>query len=132
MRVVGAHHMSLTVLEVERSKAFYGGVLGLPEIDRPDFGFPGAWYQAGPVQLHLIQAPPGHEPAATEAGPSPIENHLAFEIDDYAAVQRDLEAQGHQVLGLGENVGQLFVRDPDGHMVELIQPGGQLGRPKPA
>lgn len=52
---VRAHHTSFAVRDIERSKAFYGGVLGLEEIPRPNFPFPGAWFQAGTCQVHLIQ-----------------------------------------------------------------------------
>jgi hypothetical protein len=37
-----------------------------------------------------------------------------------------LEAAGLEVTGRGVEVGQLFVRDPHGNMLEFIQPGGQL------
>lgn len=48
-------HVSVTVTNLDTAKAFYGGVLGLPEIPRPDFGFPGAWYSlGGDLQLHII------------------------------------------------------------------------------
>jgi len=126
-----AHHCSLTVGEVERSRAFYGGVLGLPEIERPDFGFPGAWYQAGEIQLHLIAAPEGVDTGRPAAGLTPLANHVAFEIADYEATRAQLEGAGMEVLSLGAKVGQMFVRDPDGNVVELIQPGGRLGRPHP-
>ncbi|MFP6639347.1 MAG: VOC family protein, partial [Myxococcota bacterium] len=46
-----AHHYSIDVSDVEASRRFYGELLGLPEIERPDFGMPGVWYQTGPVQL---------------------------------------------------------------------------------
>jgi catechol 2,3-dioxygenase-like lactoylglutathione lyase family enzyme len=36
------HHVSLPVNDPERSKEFYGSVLGLGEIERPLFDFPGA------------------------------------------------------------------------------------------
>jgi catechol 2,3-dioxygenase-like lactoylglutathione lyase family enzyme len=129
MKVRGAHHFSINVADVERARAFYAGVLGLPEIERPDFGFPGAWFQAGPVQLHLIVPPPGAEVGARPPGISPVGPHLAFEIEDYEATKAAVEAAGVEVLGLGARVGQMFVQDPDGNVIELIRPGGQLGRP---
>ncbi len=47
-------HISVTVTDLERAKAAYGGVLGLQEIARPNFGFPGAWYTlGGGLSLHL-------------------------------------------------------------------------------
>jgi len=127
MKVIGAHHYSLDTEDVERARGFYGDLLGLDEIERPDFGFPGAWYQAGPVQLHLIQIPPGVDVGTVAPQLTPLANHIAFEIDDYEAVKAELEAAGCELIGLGGEVGQLFVRDPDGNLVELIQPGGRLG-----
>jgi catechol 2,3-dioxygenase-like lactoylglutathione lyase family enzyme len=38
------HHLQVTVTGLERSRAFYGGFLGLPELKRPEFPFPGAWF----------------------------------------------------------------------------------------
>jgi glyoxylase I family protein len=124
----GAHHFSICVSSIEATREFYGSLLGLEEIERPDFGFPGAWYQAGSVQLHLIVPPPGVDVGRRAEKLTPIAGHIAFEIDDYESTRSSLEAAGHEVLGLGADVGQLFVRDPDGNVVELIQPGGRLGR----
>ena len=56
---VRGHHVSFAVGDVEASLAFYRDVLGLEPIERPDFGFPGAWLEAPGVQVHLIQAPEG-------------------------------------------------------------------------
>lgn len=48
-------HVSVAVSDLEKTKAFYGGVLGLPEIPRPDFPFPGVWYGlGGDLQPHVI------------------------------------------------------------------------------
>ena len=124
----GAHHVSLVVGEIARSREFYGGLIGLAEIERPDFGFPGAWYQAGPVQLHLIEAPEGVDLGRPAPTLTPIAAHLAFEIEDYERARERLEAAGLEVMGLGVEVGQLFARDPDGNLLEFIQPGGRLGR----
>jgi len=128
MIVKRAHHYSINVSDIERARAFYGGLLGLVEKQRPDFGFPGAWYQAGDVELHLIVPPAGVETGAPPPGLSPIAGHIAFEVEDYRSTKAHLEAAGVEVLGLGEKVGQMFVRDEDGNVVELIEPGGRLGR----
>ena len=49
------NHISLTVTHLDRAKAFYyGDVLGLREIARPNFKFPGVWYAlGGDLSLHL-------------------------------------------------------------------------------
>ena len=129
MQVKRAHHVSFTVADLERARGFYEKLLGLAPIERPDFGFPGAWYQAGDVQVHLIERPA--DPDADAApGPNPLENHVAFEIDDYAAVHADLLARGLPVAGLGPEMGQMFLRDPDRNVIELIDPKGRPGRPR--
>lgn len=129
MAVLGAHHFSINLDSVDDARGFYGGLLGLAEIERPDFGVPGVWFQAGSVQLHVIVPPEGLDVGNRTPTLNPIANHLAFEIDDYEGTKEKLEAEGLETLGFGAHVGQLFVRDPAGNVVELIQPGGQLGRP---
>jgi catechol 2,3-dioxygenase-like lactoylglutathione lyase family enzyme len=128
MIVKRAHHVSFCVAEIDRARAFYGDLLGLPEIERPDFGFPGAWYQAGEVQVHLIQAPAGAATGTPPPSISPVANHAAFEIEDYDAVSQALRDRGIALVEAGAEVGQMFLQDPDGNVIELIQPGGRLGR----
>ena len=128
MIVKRAHHVSFCVAEIDRARAFYGDLLGLPEIERPDFGFPGAWYQAGEVQVHLIQAPAGAPTGTPPPSISPVAYHAAFEIEDYEAVSKALRDRGIPLIETGAEVGQLFLQDPDGNVIELIQPGGRLGR----
>lgn len=124
----GAHHASLVVGDTARSKRFYGDLLGLEEIDRPDFGIPGAWYRAGPIQLHLVEPPPGVDSGSPPAEFTLLAAHLAFEIEDCDAVADALESEGVEVKGRGSPSGQLFARDPDGNLIEFIRPGGRLGR----
>lgn len=130
MIVKRAHHVSFGVSDLERSRAFYGELLGLEEIERPDFGLPGAWYQAGEAQVHLIAQPEGFAGGQPPPALNPIADHAAFEIDDYEKVLAELEARGVEVLPTSPAVGQMWIRDPDGHIIELIQPGGRLGRPR--
>ncbi len=128
MIVKRAHHVSFGVSDLEAARAFYEGLLGLEEIERPDFGIPGAWYQAGEAQVHLVVPPDGFEGARPAPTLNPITNHTAFEIDDYAKTLAELEERGVEVLPTSKEVGQMWIRDPDGNIIELIQPGGRLGR----
>lgn len=128
MKVLRGHHVSFAVREIERARRFYGELLGFREIPRPNFGFAGAWYQVGEIEVHLIVPPPGADVGAPPRGISPVAGHAAFQIDDYAAAEAHLRAQGVTFVGLGPAVGQLFVSDPDGNVLELIVPGGRLGR----
>jgi catechol 2,3-dioxygenase-like lactoylglutathione lyase family enzyme len=115
-----AHHVSFAVGDLELSKRFYEGVLGLEPLPRPDFGIAGAWYRAGNVELHLIARPAGAAPGPTGTAFSPIANHTAFGIDDYPGTLSLLRARGAEVLETRPGVGpQMFIRDPDGNVIEL-------------
>lgn len=114
MNVVGVHHVSIGVRDVDAAVDFYR-LLGLTSLARPDFGFPGAWLQAGDQQVHLI---------GTEVVPPGLENHYAFQVEDLEAclselAAHDVEARRSSTVGAGR---QAFIQDPSGNIVELNQP----------
>ena len=111
MKPIKLHHTSIRVADVERSRRFYEGVLGLGSIERPDLGMQGRWYGIGAGQLHLIQCDPLGM-AIDPSGP-----HFAIEVEDLDAARRELAAAGLTMLDPGGN--QLWVLDPDGNTVEL-------------
>jgi catechol 2,3-dioxygenase-like lactoylglutathione lyase family enzyme len=123
MLVRGVNHISFAVRDLERSRAFYEGVLGLETIERPDFGIPGHWYGAGDAQVHLIQVPEGVDTGSPPPGLTPLANHQAFAIGDYAEVLAELKQHGVEVMETTPENGQLFARDPDGNMLEFIVDG---------
>jgi catechol 2,3-dioxygenase-like lactoylglutathione lyase family enzyme len=128
--VLSLHHAGLIVADLERSRWFYGTVLGLEEVARPrNFRFAGAWFQAGATQLHLITAADTTAPAGL---PDPgagkqtgLALHFALEVSDVYALKAHLEAHDVMVVNgpipRGDGAYQLFVEDPDGHLVEFFQ-----------
>jgi catechol 2,3-dioxygenase-like lactoylglutathione lyase family enzyme len=133
IKIVDFSHVSITITNLEKSKDFYGRILGLKEIARPDFDFPGAWYGFGPYQLHLILPKPGsnsiHTAKTTVEGfqqeTEPYlrdDHHIAFIIENYEETKKILESEGVPFReGRNAKLGlrQLFCWDPDGHLVEL-------------
>lgn len=115
VRPVGVHHVSLNVDDVDAAVAFYVDVLGLSvRRDRPEFGFGGAWLDAGDRQVHLIEGRP----------PPALGQHFAFAVDDLVAAVAELRSRGVDVSD-PEPVGaglQAFLADPAGNLVELQQP----------
>ena len=112
----GVHHVSLNVDDVEGCLRFYVDVLGLAQLPRPDFGFPGAWLEAGPQQIHLIHSPDHVAPKG---------QHFAFRVEDLDAARESLQAAGVEVSEPYEipDVGrQAFLQDPAGNLIELNQP----------
>ncbi len=120
MQAIGVHHVSINVDDVDAAVGFYVGVLGLRvRADRPDFGFGGAWLDAGDQQVHLIEATP----------PDDRGQHFALTVADLAAVVTELRARGLEVSEpspVGTSL-QSFLVDPAGNKVELHQPGARLG-----
>jgi glyoxylase I family protein len=113
-------HVSFAVRDLERSLRFYRDVLGLAPAPRPDLGIPGAWLAAGDAQVHLIEVPRDFDAGTPPPALNPTANHAAFGIDDYAGALAALRRHGLEVLEFGESAGQMWVKDPDGHIIELI------------
>ena len=111
--------MALHVQNVEVSCRFYGDILNLPQIPRPAFTFPGAWFSIGPVQqLHLIGE--RTQPVIAE----PRGNHFAMRVASIRAAEADLKAKNYLFTGpkqRPDGMWQIFMRDPDGHVVELTE-----------
>jgi catechol 2,3-dioxygenase-like lactoylglutathione lyase family enzyme len=114
------HHVSINVDDVDKALDFYVGTLGLvPRRDRPDFGFPGAWLNAGDQQVHLIGGQP----------PANLGQHFALQVDDIDKAIRDLRERGVEVtdaIPVATNF-QAFLSDPAGNNIELHQVGGVSG-----
>jgi catechol 2,3-dioxygenase-like lactoylglutathione lyase family enzyme len=119
--VHGVHHIALTVTDLDRAKAFYSGVLGLRELPRPDFPFPGAWYQLGDRQLHLVVHPPTRTLRGTREI-DPRDGHFAVRVGRYDEAVAHFRAHGVPVREQHANPtpwAQLYVTDPDGNVIEL-------------
>jgi catechol 2,3-dioxygenase-like lactoylglutathione lyase family enzyme len=116
------HHVSFAVSDLERSRRFYEDALGLEVVPRPDLGVAGVWYRAGDAEVHLIATPEGIDVGTRPKGVNPLANHNAFAIDDYTKTLEHLQGRGIEVLTTSPEVGQMWVRDPDGNVIELIAP----------
>ncbi len=110
-------HASICVADVARSRQFYEGLLGLTPAERPDFPFPGMWYQLGEGQLHLIQREPSVRATDSSHAINATDPHFAIQVHDLEAMRRRIETAGLEMLAFGGD--QLWVRDPDGNTVEL-------------
>jgi len=116
MRIRALQHVSIRSRDLDRARDFYERLLGLPTVPRPELGFPGAWYGIGTSQLHLIAREQLME------GIDPTDPHFALEVESLEAVRRELQARGIPYLDFGGP--QLWVRDPDGNVVEFCEPSG--------
>jgi glyoxylase I family protein len=121
--LLATHHTSLCVDDLDRSLAFWSGVLGLEKIPRPEMAVKGVWLGVGDTQVHLIvfdkrRADVGTRPnSVNSAAP-----HVAFAIADYDATVAHLRDAGLDVVESGGKPPQCWVQDPDGYVVEFIVP----------
>src|SRR3989440_4965449 len=90
MEIRRLDHAALLIKDVERSRRFYGQVLGMEEVPRPsNFTFPGAWFRKGRAEIHLIgESEPGRAAQVQPGAYRPDElsvgygAHFAFEVTD--------------------------------------------------
>jgi catechol 2,3-dioxygenase-like lactoylglutathione lyase family enzyme len=118
MRIGRLLHAALLVTDLERAKRFYGGVLGLAEKPRHGFDFEGAWYDLGECELHLMVTA---EPLAPVSARPRRDYHVAFQVDDLEATRREIERAGLAYRESSSGLPSVFVRDPDGNLIELQQ-----------
>lgn len=123
------HHVSLPVTDLARAKSFYADVLGLEEIERPPFDFPGAWYQAGDRHLHLIVGE--HSTLRAGKGIDSRDAHFALRVRSYRAALEHLHAKGYRSDAADEQrklrqnprgtagFPQIYLLDPDHNVVEI-------------
>ncbi len=112
----GVHHVSINVDDVETACRFYLEVLGMEQLPRPDFGFPGMWLRCGEQEIHLIQVD-GHV--------APVGQHFALRVGNIEDACRSLRERGVKVSKVIDIPGagrQVFLHDPAGNMIELNQP----------
>lgn len=129
IEIDGLAEVVLSVRNLERSLAFYQGVLGLRRIspeDRPGPIFLQAGTAIGEIPAIVVLAPlPPDSPEFT--GPRSL-HHLALTTSagTAAAIRPTLEELGYEVRDgkhpILRNVQTLYVTDPDGNEVELISP----------
>lgn len=110
-------HVQICILIGEENKArdFYGNVLGLREIEKPEAlelnG--GLWFEIADIQLHI----------GIEEAQSKSKRHPAFEVEDLEATRKYL--QEHDVCIKEEtkipNINRFSFLDPFGNRIEFLE-----------
>ena len=148
MTIVGLHHVTLLVGDVDKAAWFYGEVLEMAPNPRPEFDFPGLFYRCGEQQIHLIVTP--HLPPAGDltlrfsdgstGSRRYVHRHAALVVHDLPALKRRLQANGVELLidadsvnaddALAQNLVAgwmrmyhqvpLFLLDPFGNLLEFL------------
>ncbi|MGI9069006.1 MAG: VOC family protein [Pyrinomonadaceae bacterium] len=119
--IIGVNHVNVTVptaLE-QAAKDFYGAVLGLPQIPKPEGTRQnmGAWFDLGAgLQLHLSI----EDNVQNEAS----DRHVCYQVADAANAELHFRNAGIEIIADGRTVkgtSRFFVRDPGGNMIEITE-----------
>ena len=116
------HHLDHVQLAMpvggeDDARAFYTGMLGIPETAKPPHlaARGGCWFESGPLKVHL-----GVDVNFTPARKA----HPAFVVDDLRGLADRLEESGYRLAADQPLAGydRLYVDDPFGNRIELMQP----------
>jgi len=115
------HHVNVTVpraLEAT-AKHFYGVVMGLQEVPKPEAsrGRGGAWYQLGPIQLHLSIEDGLGENCTSK-------RHVCYTVSDLTEAEKKFRDAGVEIIP--DDIptpgwSRFYVRDPGGNRLEIAQ-----------
>ena len=126
LAVTSFDHITLIVDDLAATRKFYVDFLGMTESQRPDFDFPCAWFQIGAVQIHATCA----SDLAGLAGWGERQvrsisrgHHFAFTVDHFEDALTAINNLGIEI-GDGpksrpDGAKQVYIYDPDGHLVEI-------------
>jgi catechol 2,3-dioxygenase-like lactoylglutathione lyase family enzyme len=106
----------------ESARSFYGGLLGLPEIPKPEplRARGGAWFDAGGIDLHLS--------IEERRGGADAYRHFGLECADVDGLRARLKANGVATEdGRPAPWKRFFVHDPFGNRIEIHEPGALRG-----
>ena len=124
MRVTGTHHIALTTTNYQQMKQFYLETLGLPLVGKfADRNI--IFIEVGEITIELIERKEG-TPAVGGW------DHFAFQVEDTDATYAELNALGisfhvepKDFPDEAPEVRIAFFKDPDGNILELVQPLAQ-------
>lgn len=121
MKISAILHATFLVENLAQSQKFYEGVLGLRlDAKRHEMGFPGAWYDVGAQQIHLMQLP-NPEKGLQRPAHGGRDRHIALAVDDLDWLMRQLDAAAVQYSVSKTGRRALFCRDPDDNALEFIE-----------
>jgi catechol 2,3-dioxygenase-like lactoylglutathione lyase family enzyme len=129
MKIVAIDHVVLTVEDVDRTIAWYGDVLGLSVTS---YGDGRLALTFGEQKLNLHAA--GREIAPHAQRPTPGSADVCFIVDastdeTVAALRQagvEIELGPVERIGATATLTSVYVRDPDGNLVELASLGGAV------
>lgn len=136
--VHGLFHIAIKTSDLEATRNFWCNVIGLREVARPDFGYPGAWLACpqpgGVAMIHVYAGGPALGPEGVASSGTAAIDHVSLSCSGYREYILRFKAAGldwREFLVPGTTLWQLFVYDPSGVQLELTFEGNVEGDIKP-
>ena len=136
--VHGLFHIAIKTSDLEATRVFWCDIIGLREMPRPNFGYPGAWLacpQPGGLGIiHVYAGGPALGPAGVAPSGTAAIDHISLSCSgyrDYVARFKGAGLDWREFLVPGTTLWQLFVYDPSGVQLELTFEGSVEGAEKP-
>jgi len=127
---LGLFHLAIKTENLALTRAFWCSQIGLREVPRPDFGYPGAWLACpqpgGQAIVHIYAGGPALGPLAQAPTGTAAIDHVSLSCAGYHAYRVRFQAVGlewREFLVPGTSLWQLFVYDPSGVQLELTFEG---------
>jgi len=136
IEIRGIDHLVLRVRDLERSIAFYCGVLGCREERRIEaLGLVQLRAGSGLIDLVELNSPLGKQGGAPPGEEGRNVDHFALQLSNFdeEEIRAQLSAADIPPGEVGERYGaqgmgpSMYIRDPDGNVVELKGPGTPSG-----
>ena len=117
------NHITVYVVDLQKSAAFYKNALQLQEIPEPFHDNRHVWFKIGEhSQLHVVSG-------AKEVSPHDINIHLAFTVRSVENFSRHLDSLGIKYGNWAQTskepqlrpdgIKQIYLQDPDGYWIEV-------------
>ncbi len=124
--ITGLFHIAVKTADLAATLRFYTEVLGLQEVARPDFGYPGAWIgvpqPGGQGIIHVYAGGPALGPGGTAPRGTAAIDHVsvtAIGFHDFTRRFTDHNVPFREFIVPGTTLWQLFAYDPSGVQFEL-------------
>lgn len=119
MRIESVDHVQLAMPRGREAdaRAFYAGLLGIPETPKPPHlaARGGCWFERGALKVHL---------GVVEDFQPARKAHPGFLVSGLVALTQALQAAGYKIRSDEPLQGyeRIYVDDPFGNRIELLEP----------